>query len=107
SIDIGFDLSDLGMNLERIADHCSNVAVCVLQVDDNVFDTHEYLESVRGQNDAFFTEAQAQFAERFSLPEKKKDKEADADIEKAEKKRMKKEQKALKKKQKKKKLDES
>ncbi|MBQ4417146.1 MAG: Na/Pi cotransporter family protein [Butyrivibrio sp.] len=107
SIDVGFDLSDLGMNLERIADHCSNVAVCVLQVDDNVFDTHEYLESVRGKNDAFFTEAQAQFAERFSLPKKKKDKEADADSEKAEKKRMKKEQKALKKKQKKKKLDES
>lgn len=107
SIDVGFDLSDLGMNLERIADHCSNVAVCVLQVDENVFDTHEYLESVRGKNDAFFTETQAHFAERFSLPEKKKDKEADADSEKAEKKRLKKEQKALKKKQKKKKLDES
>ncbi|MBR0173251.1 MAG: Na/Pi cotransporter family protein [Lachnospiraceae bacterium] len=110
SIDVGFDLSDLGMNLERIADHCSNVAVCVLQVDDNVFDTHEYLESVRGQNDAVFNEAQSQFAARFSLPEKKKDKEADADTdaEKAEKKRLKKEKKALKKEQKaKKKLDES
>ena len=100
SIDVGFDLSDLGMNLERIADHCSNVAVCVLQVDDNVFDTHEYLESVRGQNDAFFTETQAHFAERFSLPEKKKDRAEETDAEKAEKKRVKKERKALKKEQK-------
>ena len=98
SIDIGFDLSDLGMNLERIADHCSNVAVCVLQVDDDVFDTHEYLKSLRGKDDRFFNETYARYREQFLLPEKKRDAGAEAPdlTDKAAKKALKAEKKATK-----------
>ena len=53
SIETGFVFSDLLTSCERIADHCSNVAVCLIQVTDDAFDTHEYLNSVKygGEND--------------------------------------------------------
>lgn len=53
SIETGFVFSDLLTSCERIADHCSNIAVCLIQVTDDAFDTHEYLNAVKygGEND--------------------------------------------------------
>ena len=42
TIELGFILSDITTAFERISDHCSNIAVCILQIHENVFDTHEY-----------------------------------------------------------------
>ncbi len=60
TVELGFVLSDLLTNYERVADHCSNIAVCLLEIANGSFDTHEYLSHVKndGENDfALFYEA--------------------------------------------------
>ena len=42
----GFIFNDLLTDFERIADHCSNVAVAIIELELNVFDTHEYLSLI-------------------------------------------------------------
>ena len=53
SIEAGFVFSDLLTNYERVADHCSNIAVCLIEVANDSFETHEYLSHVKfdGEND--------------------------------------------------------
>lgn len=46
SIETGLILSDLATNFERVADHCSNIGVCVIQIKEDAFDTHEYLDAL-------------------------------------------------------------
>ena len=53
SIESGFILSDVLTNYERISDHCSNVAVAVIEVEQNSFDTHKYLNGVKFGNHEF------------------------------------------------------
>ena len=53
TIELGFMLSDLINNCERVADHCSNIAVCVIEVSDDEFYTHQYLNDVKHESDAF------------------------------------------------------
>ncbi len=55
TVEMGFVLSDLLTNCERISDHCSNIAVCLLEIADNSFEAHEYLSHVKndGENDFF------------------------------------------------------
>ena len=50
TIELGFVLSDITTNFERIADHCSNIAVCIIQTNEDGFDTHEYLDNLK-END--------------------------------------------------------
>ena len=47
TIELGFILTDISTDFERIADHCSNIAVCILQVSEDGFDTHEYLDHLK------------------------------------------------------------
>lgn len=44
TIDLGICLEDIITDLERVSDHCSNIAVCMIQVSEDVFDTHEYID---------------------------------------------------------------
>ena len=67
TIDMGFDVSDLCMNLERIADHTSNIAACVLQIDNNAMGAHRYLEIVRAEHDARFEQYFDEYAEKYGL----------------------------------------
>ena len=57
TVELGFILSDLLNNYERIADHCSNIAACILGINIDSFETHEYLNHVKndGANDFFKT----------------------------------------------------
>ncbi len=55
TIELGFVLSDLLTNYERISDHCSNIAVAVIEAEQGSFDTHEYLSGIK-QGDADFTD---------------------------------------------------
>ena len=48
TIELGFVLTDLLTNLERVSDHCSNIAACILEMDRDEMDVHEYLRSVKG-----------------------------------------------------------
>ena len=47
TMELGFILSDLLTNFERISDHCSNIAVCFIEIAHDSFETHEYLKQVK------------------------------------------------------------
>lgn len=47
TIEMGFILSDVTTSLERIADHCSNIGVCVTQVREDLYDTHSHLDTAK------------------------------------------------------------
>ena len=52
TIELGFILNDLLTNLERVSDHCSNLAVAIIEIANNSFDMHRYLSEVKaGQGD--------------------------------------------------------
>ncbi len=53
TIELGFVLSDLLTNCKRISDHCSNIAVAVIEAKNDSFDTHHYLNSVKYGDDEF------------------------------------------------------
>lgn len=47
TIELGVLLTELTNNFERVADHCSNIAVCLLQVKEDSYETHEYLDNLK------------------------------------------------------------
>jgi len=55
TMEFGFVLSDFITNCERVADHCSNIGVSILELKHNSLETHEYLSQVKqgGRNDFF------------------------------------------------------
>lgn len=53
TIEIGFVLSDILTNYERISDHCSNIAVAVIELVHDSFDTHKYLNDIKYGNNKF------------------------------------------------------
>ncbi len=53
TIEGGFILADLLNNYERISDHCSNIAVAIIELEHNSFDTHRYLNGVKYGNSVF------------------------------------------------------
>ncbi len=60
SINLGFVYNDLLTNLERVADHCSNVAIAVIEMEENAYDAHDYVLRLREQRahhfDAYYNE---------------------------------------------------
>ena len=74
SVEYGFVLEDLLTAYERSADHCSNVAVEMLQVSEGKLEAHEYLNALKGgqlQESAQFSERFQKFRERYSFPDEK------------------------------------
>ena len=63
----GFVLNDLLISLERIGDHCSNVAVAMIELEEDEFDTHEYLERLKNTQSPEFAQALAGWQAKFSL----------------------------------------
>ena len=68
TIEQGFILSDITTSLERIADHCSNIAVCILQVAEDSFDTHSYLNEVKREDNATFQRRMEETRKQYPLP---------------------------------------
>ena len=68
TIELGFVHSDIITSYERIADHCSNIAVCLIQVKQEGFDTHEYLGTVKREDNLFFKEHYAEYKKKYELP---------------------------------------
>ena len=67
SIDIGFVYNDLLTNLERVADHCSNIALAVIETEENTFDAHDYVIRVREQREHHFDTYYNEYCERFVI----------------------------------------
>lgn len=68
TIEMGFVLSDLSTNYERVADHCSNIAICLLQLNEESFGTHEYQDSLTNKDNAEFMEEVKRLREQYKLP---------------------------------------
>ena len=66
TIELGFILSDLLNNYQRISDHCSNIAVALIEVEHNSFDTHQYLNDVK-YGSAAFAAAFESFSSKYAL----------------------------------------
>ena len=66
TIELGFALTDLVTNYERIADHCSNIAVAVIQMDEKEHDVHKYLGQVKTE-DPQFAQLYHIYKERYVL----------------------------------------
>ena len=74
SVELGPLLTDVATDCERVADHCSNIAVAVLQVREDGFDAHEYLEIMRSENNPAFERRVEYYEAKYLLPESKKSK---------------------------------
>ena len=73
NIESGFVMSEMLNNFERIADHCSNIAVCLIQTQEGTLDTHEYINELRRTEDSFFLEHITKFTKKYALPKKAKE----------------------------------
>ena len=67
TIELGFVLSDLLTNYERISDHCSNIAVAMIQIRKAVFDTHRYLQEVKHSGRPEFENLLSEYQAKYAL----------------------------------------
>ena len=67
SLQDGYVFNDLLTNYERVGDHCSNVAVAMIELSHDVFDTHEYLDSLKLVRDQNFSKNYEEYRGKFSL----------------------------------------
>ena len=76
TIELGLILEDMITNYERISDHCSNIAVCMIRVNEDGFDTHEYLDVLKEEKAPWFEEEFYELSKMYALPDKKNSKNA-------------------------------
>ena len=67
TLDQGFVFNDLITNLERVADHCSNIAVAMIELEAGAFDTHEYLNSLRDVHSDSFNRYFEHYKNKYDL----------------------------------------
>ena len=67
TLDHGFVYNDLLNNYERIADHCSNIAVAMIELDRDLFDTHEYLNRVKTAFETTFRRYYNEYSEQYKI----------------------------------------
>ncbi len=68
----GFAFNNILTDFERIGAHCSNVAVALLEVEAEDFDTHEYQKSIREMNNELYTSLYEEYEERYNINKFKK-----------------------------------
>ena len=67
TIQTGFVLSDLLTNFERVSDHCSNIAVAMIETSAGSFGTHQYLNAVKETGSHEFAEVYRSYAEKYQV----------------------------------------
>ena len=72
NLEQGFAFNDMLNNLERIAAHCSNIAVAMIELETAEFDTHEYLKSVRELHDGSYNTYMEIYEQKYNINEYKK-----------------------------------
>ncbi len=68
TIELGFILADVLNNCQRASDHCSNIAVCLIQTKRDAFETHSYLNKVKNSGQPAFVNAYNTYAATYVLP---------------------------------------
>jgi len=71
TIELGFVLTDLLTNYERVSDHCSNIAVAVIQVKESSLEAHGYLNELKSSGSPEFTRAYEGYLGKYALPDSK------------------------------------
>ena len=67
SLSQGFVFNDLLTNCERVADHCSNIAIAMIELNADAYDTHGYVIDLKEQRSHNFDALYAQFAEKYKI----------------------------------------
>ncbi len=67
TIEMGIILEDVLTNLERVSDHCSNIAVEMLTINDNGYETHEYIDDMSPEERARFKDEYKELKKKYSL----------------------------------------
>ena len=67
SPELGIPLSDLLINCERVSDHCSNIAVAMIEISKSKLDTHDYLDTLKAERTPEFIENFNQFSQKYRL----------------------------------------
>ena len=67
SVEMGFVYNDLLTNLERVADHCSNVAIAVIETEENAYDAHDYVIRLREQRVHHFDTYYNEYCEKYVI----------------------------------------
>lgn len=69
TIELGFALSDLTTDYERISDHCSNIAIALLQSETDGYEAHEYVAELRREDHPEFRKACREYRAKYALPD--------------------------------------
>ena len=67
TIEMGFVLSDLLTNCERVSDHCSNIAVAQIETAQSLYQAHEYLNTLKSAGDASFQSAFENYCRQYAI----------------------------------------
>jgi len=67
SLNQGFVFNDLLTNYERISDHCSNIAVAMIELESDNFETHSYIEGIKQMHSHSFDQYYAEYCEKYSV----------------------------------------
>ena len=68
TIELGFVFSDITTNYERVADHCSNIALSILQLNNEEnFDAHEYIDQLKREDNEAFREKYQSYKSQYAL----------------------------------------
>lgn len=70
TIELGFVLNDIINNLERVADHCSNIAGCVIEMEHDALDLHDYINKLKTEDNSKYTEMYNDYRDKYVLPPK-------------------------------------
>jgi len=67
TMELGYILADITTNLERVSDHCSNLASSMIMADNGGYDTHEYLTRYKQTSNEEFTQRYKKMSDKYSL----------------------------------------
>ena len=67
TIELGLVLSDIAMNYERVADHCSNIAVYLMQLGNTELEEHSFTEQMDAKESAEFEKLEQDFQKKYYL----------------------------------------
>ena len=69
TIEQGFVFTDMLTNIERVSDHCSNIAVNVIQIEDVDIVRHQYLHDVKSEDNEEFVAMYDEYSLKYLLPQ--------------------------------------
>ncbi len=67
TVELGFILSDVLTIYERVAAHCSNIALCLIEPENELLESHDYVNHIKHDEDSDFSEQYKTYKEKYSL----------------------------------------